>query len=92
MTNALKHANAKNISIKLHFEPAVVRLAVRDDGCGFEATHAASSESGHFGLLGMRERAEKIHGALNVSSTPGSGTIVTVTVSLPDAMADTKSE
>ncbi|MEI6195030.1 MAG: ATP-binding protein [Verrucomicrobiota bacterium] len=92
MTNALKHANAKNISINLHFEPAVVRLAVRDDGCGFDATHAASSESGHFGLLGMRERAEKIHGALNVSSTPGSGTIVTVTVSLPDAIADTKSE
>jgi len=87
MTNALKHANAKLIQISLHFEPTAVRLVVRDDGCGFDVTHAASSAAGHFGLLGMRERAEKIHGVLTITSQPDNGTIVAVTVPLGEAVA-----
>ena len=90
MTNALKHANAKSISIRLRFEPAAVRLVVQDDGCGFDAAHAASSAAGHFGLLGMRERAEKIHGTLTITSAPDGGTVVTVAVPLREASIDQK--
>ena len=88
MTNALKHAKAKSISIRLHFEPAAVRLEVRDYGCGFDVAHAAPSEAGHFGLLGMRERVEKIHGTLSINSPPSGGTVVVVTVPLSDAVSN----
>jgi len=90
MTNALKHAKAKSICIRLHFEAAAVRLEVQDDGCGFDAAHAASSAAGHFGLLGMRERAEKIHGTLNITSKPEGGMVVTVSVPLHEALAGLK--
>ena len=90
VTNALKHGQASAIQIRLHFEPAAVRLEVRDDGRGFDVAHAAPSSAGHFGLLGMRERAEKIHGTLNISSTPAGGTTVVVVVPLPPAAADAK--
>jgi len=90
VTNALKHGQASAIQIHLHFEPAAVRLEVRDDGRGFDVAHAAPSSAGHFGLLGMRERAEKIHGTLNISSTPAGGTTVVVVVPLPPAAADAK--
>jgi signal transduction histidine kinase len=79
-TNAVKHANAKNIWIELDYQEALVRLSIRDDGCGFDAAHASSSEAGHFGLLGMRERAEKIAGKLKITSAAGQGTAVEVTV------------
>ena len=91
VTNALKHAQAKSVQISLHFEPTEARLVVRDDGCGFEVSHAAPSSAGHFGLLGMRERAEKIHGTLTITSTPGGGTAVVVVVPLREAMAEVKS-
>ena len=81
-TNALKHAAAKNIRMELAYEASALRLRVWDDGCGFDAAHAASSEAGHFGLLGMRERAEKISGRLEIVSAPGQGTLVQVTVAL----------
>lgn len=78
--NALKHAEARNIRIELCYEPKMVRLSVRDDGHGFAADNATASESGHFGLLGMRERVEKLGGALAIFSTPEHGTIIEVKV------------
>jgi len=84
-TNALKHAQAKNIRLRLHYEPRVVELSIRDDGRGFDTERALPSEAGHFGLLGMRERAEKIGGTLNLVSRPGAGTTVQVQVPLETA-------
>lgn len=81
-TNALKHAGAANIALELHYDDGQVRLSVRDDGCGFDAAHAHSSKAGHFGLLGMRERAEKLRGGLDILSSPGAGTTIQVTVAL----------
>ena len=79
-TNALKHAQARQIRIALGFRTDTVTLAIQDDGCGFDAEHAAPSAAGHFGLLGMRERAEKLGGALHIRSAPGAGTTIEVTV------------
>ncbi|MGH9838645.1 MAG: sensor histidine kinase [Blastocatellia bacterium] len=80
MANAVRHARARRLFVALHFERAAVRLCVRDDGSGFDPAGAASG--GHFGLIGMRERAEKIGGELTLSSRLGQGTEVAVTVLL----------
>jgi signal transduction histidine kinase len=55
-----------------------LRLEVRDDGCGFDPARAAPS--GHFGLVGMRERAGAIGARLTVDSAPGCGTVVRVVI------------
>jgi len=81
-TNAVKHAQGKIIQLELRYEPQSVQLSIQDDGLGFDAANATSSEAGHFGLLGMRERAEKIGGTITVFSTPGAGTRIHVTVPL----------
>jgi len=81
-TNAVKHAQGTIIRLELRYEPQSVQLSIQDDGLGFDAENAISSEAGHFGLLGMRERAEKIGGTITVLSTPGSGTRIHVTVPL----------
>ncbi len=81
-TNAVKHAQGKLIRLELRYEPQSVQLSIQDDGLGFDAANATSSEAGHFGLLGMRERAEKIGGTITVLSTPGAGTRIHVTVPL----------
>jgi signal transduction histidine kinase len=59
-----------------------LRMRVADDGEGFEQTDAFSDVGGHFGLLGMRERAERLGGDLQLRSELGEGTEVEVTVPL----------
>jgi signal transduction histidine kinase len=82
VTNAVKHASAKTVWIDLHLDPRTLRLVVRDDGRGFELSGAFVLVGGHFGLLGMRERAERLGGSLEVSSEPGTGTEVRASVPL----------
>ena len=53
-------------------------MRVEDDGAGFDVEQAMALSAGHFGLLGMRERAERIHGAFNIRSVPGRGTTIKV--------------
>jgi signal transduction histidine kinase/streptogramin lyase len=83
VTNVLKHAGAKNIGIKVHTEARKLYLRIRDNGRGFETPDVFSSRGGHFGLIGMRERAERLGGELKLASNPGEGTEVEVTVPLP---------
>lgn len=84
-TNALKHAGASHIRLELRYDKNSVQLAVSDDGRGFDAQSAGPSDAGHFGLLGMRERAEKIGGQLKITSDARTGTVVEVFVPLPGA-------
>ncbi len=83
VTNALKHAEARKIRVKLHMEARKLCLHIEDDGHGFEQDGVFSSLGGHFGLLGMRERAERLGGELHLASHPGQGTEVAVEVPLP---------
>jgi signal transduction histidine kinase len=83
ITNAIKHAQAKSARVELNYDPACLLLTVQDDGCGFNADSAVPAAVGHFGLLGMRERAEKIGGTLQILSSPGQGTTVEVRVPCP---------
>lgn len=80
MTNAVKHAQAKRITVRLEFESDAVVLEVLDDGRGFDASRSTTLAAGHFGWLGIRERAERIGGVLTVQSSPGGGTRVAVRV------------
>jgi signal transduction histidine kinase len=79
LTNALKHSGAEQIEIVLQFLPEGATLVVQDNGCGIGP--AARDLSGrHFGLQGIRERVDKLAGALAIDSAPGGGTRVSVTV------------
>ena len=83
VTNALKHAGASRIWIKLHTEARNCTCAIKDNGRGFDQDGVFSSRAGHFGLIGMRERAERLGGELRLASQPGEGTEVEVKVPLP---------
>jgi hypothetical protein len=81
VTNVVRHAGASTVSVDLRYSPESLLLRIADDGCGFDVA-AASSNDGHFGVKGMRERAEKITGQLEVESLTGKGTRVTMNVGI----------
>jgi PAS domain S-box-containing protein len=81
ITNALRHAQARQLQIELRFEPGAVRLQVRDDGAGFVP---ARVHDDRYGLLGMRERAQQLGATLEVRSAPGAGTTVSVVAPAPE--------
>src|SRR5450432_1365649 len=80
LTNAVKHAHATAVDVELRFEPHNIELRVRDDGRGFDPQSLNPAGGGHYGLIGMRERAERIGGRLTLSSGPGKGTELLVEV------------
>jgi signal transduction histidine kinase len=75
--NVVKHANAQNARITLGRAGRELRLVVEDDGIGFDPSAAPR---GHLGLVGMRQRAERIGGELDISRRPGGGSKVKVRV------------
>jgi signal transduction histidine kinase len=85
VTNVLRHAAARRITVRLGRRPHSVWLAVHDDGRGFDTatTLEAAAAGGHLGIVGMRERARAGGGTFKVESRPGSGT--TVEIELPIA-------
>ena len=80
--NALRHGRPATVHVTVSDEPATqsIRVEVRDDGRGFAVGNAEGVEQGHFGLHGMRERAERLGGTLAIESSPGSGTTIRATV------------
>jgi len=79
VNNAIRHGRATHIRIGVAYENNRVALTVQDNGCGFspEAEDDPARLPGeHFGLLSMRERAERIHGRLRIESSPGRGTTI----------------
>jgi ligand-binding sensor domain-containing protein/signal transduction histidine kinase len=81
VTNAVRHGSATHIHIVVGFRADAVVLTVSDNGSGFVVEDGAAGDmpGEHLGLLGMRERAERIRGRLLITSSPGQGTIVEVT-------------
>jgi signal transduction histidine kinase/ligand-binding sensor domain-containing protein len=82
ITNVLKHAGATEIKISLSMDSDKVSLRISDNGQGFHYDNVFSSAAGHFGLIGMRERAEQLDGELRLTSRPGEGTEIEVMVPL----------
>jgi len=77
--NALKHSGAKKIEVKLEINDQKVIAMVKDDGCGFDPH---KKKDGSFGIRGMKERVELLDGELMISSAPGKGTTVLITLPL----------
>jgi signal transduction histidine kinase len=82
LNNARRHAAATQIEVTLIFQPTQSKLTICDDGVGFEPalTSADFTRAGHFGLLGMRERAQLVGANLQITTTPGQGVAVAVSV------------
>jgi two-component system NarL family sensor kinase len=79
LQNALRHADAARVVLRLEAAPGRVHLTVQDDGRGFVLGEDTASR---FGLLGMRERARLLGGSFQIESSPGAGTRITVDVPL----------
>ena len=78
--NAFRHANARRIEVEIRYDERRLRVRVRDDGRGIQPAVLEGDRPGHFGLPGMRERAEVIGGRLNVWSEGGLGTEIELTI------------
>jgi nitrate/nitrite-specific signal transduction histidine kinase len=78
--NAFRHASARHIEVELHYAPDRFRLRVRDEGVGIDEHVLKTGLDGHWGLVGMRERAERIRAQLHVFSRPSAGTEVQLDV------------
>ncbi|MDB4891159.1 MAG: sensor hybrid histidine kinase [Gemmatimonadetes bacterium] len=81
VANVVRHASATTITVTISFGARQLRAAITDDGRGFAVEPDFHSYTGHWGLVGMVERAEQLGGSLRVRSAPGEGT--TVTLNLP---------
>jgi signal transduction histidine kinase len=80
LVNALRHAKARLVEIELHYDRRGIRILVRDDGVGIDAEVLRSGRAGHFGLTGMRERAERVGARFSVRSAKDAGTEIDVWV------------
>ena len=72
ISNAVKHAGAKRIEVTVAFSPGEISIHVKDDGCGFDL-NTEPTGGHHFGLAGLRERAQELGATLHLASTPGHG-------------------
>lgn len=85
VTNTVKHSGAHRVRIELEFHAEKVILQIMDNGRGFTPENCAGPNDGHFGLLGMSERAKRLGGNVLITSAPGNGAIVYVELPIEDA-------
>ena len=91
VNNARKHANAGNIWVRLSpLQQGVALLEIEDDGIGFdvEAINKTYDKRSSLGMINLRERTELVNGLLNIQSTVGKGTKVSVYIPLTEEAAD----
>lgn len=80
VANVVQHANATRLDIQMQYEMTRLRMRIVDNGAGFAAGAESSRPEGHFGLIGMRERAQSLQGSFALASRPGAGTRIEVEV------------
>jgi len=80
LINAFRHSRAEKIEVELKYSSSQFSVLVRDDGCGIEPRILKSGRDGHWGLSGMRERAEQIGARFHVYSSASAGTEIELTV------------
>ncbi|HLZ63792.1 MAG TPA: sensor histidine kinase [Ktedonosporobacter sp.] len=87
LTNVTQHAHASHVWIRVVQEAMTVTLEIRDDGIGFDPAMLAN-QSGHYGLLGLGERAHLMEGVLSLMSTPHGGATLRLCFPLPTARTE----
>jgi signal transduction histidine kinase/ligand-binding sensor domain-containing protein len=80
LVNAFRHSGAAAVEIEIEYTPAELRLFVRDDGRGMDPQVVRSGTPGHWGIAGMKERAERIGGSLTIRSRASAGTEIELRV------------
>ena len=80
VVNAVRHSGAQKIEVEIDYALAHVRMLVRDNGCGIDEQVLRSGRDGHWGLSGMRERADRIGARLKVWSRAAAGTEIELLV------------
>jgi NarL family two-component system sensor histidine kinase YdfH len=85
LTNTARHARAHHAWVEIATQGSALSVSIRDDGVGFEADRAQTED--HYGLLGLRERARLAGGSLEVTSARGEGTVLRLTLPLPQPEA-----
>jgi ligand-binding sensor domain-containing protein/signal transduction histidine kinase len=85
VSNAVRHSRAASIEVALDCTPRELSLSVKDDGVGLATPDGRSEHAGHFGIVGMRERASDIGARFELASQPGQGTTVSVVLPRPAA-------
>jgi signal transduction histidine kinase len=86
VSNSVKHSGARNIEVALESTPEALQLKVHDDGSGL-GKDGAALRPGHYGIIGMKERATTIGANLKLSSEPGQGTTILVLLPVDRAAA-----
>jgi len=84
LSNVLRHSEAESVLIQLEADARELRIDIEDDGRGFDPAGPGPADRPHYGLLGIRERAQILGGTARIASAPGQGTHVTVRVPLAD--------
>ena len=80
LRNAFRHARASKIEAEITYDERLLRLRIRDDGKGIDPQHLGAGREGHWGLPGMRERAQQVGAQLDIWSEIGAGTEVELRV------------
>jgi signal transduction histidine kinase len=80
ISNAVNHGEPSHIGITLGYYQDSIQLRVVDNGRGFDLEDPTLNDRLHWGLTGMRERAQVIHGQLRIVSAPGEGTTLELVV------------
>jgi signal transduction histidine kinase len=86
VANVVRHADARTVSVTLAYRARSLRMTVADDGRGFQVESDFRTYAGHWGLLGMQERAQQIGATLRVRSAAAEGAMVTLEVPLATAV------
>ena len=87
ISNALKHAEAREIWIKVETVQEIMNISIKDDGKGFDKNEVRDKS---FGIIGMKERIELLKGKMTINSSPGKGTIITFQIPLLDELVETR--
>jgi signal transduction histidine kinase len=80
IANALQHSHAREIHVLLSYGQQYLQLRIQDDGCGVTEETLNARRSGHYGIAGMRERAERLGGRMSIRSLVGEGTELNLSV------------
>jgi two-component system sensor histidine kinase DegS len=90
ISNSVRHAHPAHIEVSAVFTTAAAEITITDDGCGFDSRNG-HDRPGHFGIAGMKDRANLLGGTLEIRSSLGAGTRVDVVVPLPDGRVQDQS-